>query len=205
MGLFFLLTQPAGAARSRARTEQQLEPRSRRGGQRPRPVTAASDVPPHAFPRRGELSGVVYTAPLSHFGPEDTIADWPPATAGPAAVARKWRAAVSQGTLVLTAIAEPQPAAAQPKKQQPKSPKGAAGKAKGGGSESGAAAAPAAGADADASAATGEAADGTEPPLPPPPPAKVGIPLEGCTGGPGWGREGVRLGRGRPCVKLMIA
>jgi len=198
---FYQVTQPASAAAAALQTgSQHRQPhcsRAQEGGRQRRPVTASSDVPPHAFCKQGQLSGVVYTVALSKFAPTDTIADWPPATSGPQAFAKKWRASVSQGTLVLTPLVEP-PAATGPQAKRQ-----GAGKQAGAGPTSvpPASAASAsqlamsstaeAGEPADASQATLSAEQqqdqqqqhpGGEPATAAAaaPAAKVGIPLEGC-------------------------
>ncbi|GAB4822481.1 hypothetical protein N2152v2_009527 [Parachlorella kessleri] len=202
---FYQVTQP-GSAPAHAPPTGSQQRQSRRdgaqeGGGLRRQVSASGDVPPHAFCKQGQLSGVMYTVTLSRFAPTDTIADWPPATQGPQAFAKKWRASVSQGTLVLTPLMEPSaPTDPQAKRQ-------------GAGKQATAAAAAATAAAPSASAAsasqlatpstaeTAEPADasrtgipaeqeqqqqhpGSEPAMgaaaAAAPAAKVGIPLEGC-------------------------
>lgn len=188
---FFQLTQPAhGGQPASANALQPRRSRPRRHGTQP--VTAAADVPPHAFVKGGELSGVIWTVPLSRFGPEDTVTEWPPATAGPGAYARKWRAALSQGTLVLTPILDPHPKVAADKAAHTAA--AMEGSASNGGSGEGAAEAAEAPGVAEAAAGSGEPAPA---PLLPAAPAKVGIPLDGCSGALAAGRVAAHRSRAR--------
>lgn len=180
MYLFLLLTRPGSTTSSAVDPlGQQAHPHRRRASGRPGGgVTAASDVPPHAFSKQGELSGVVYTISLSRLEPDAVIPAWPPATSGPDALAKKWKAVVSQGTLVLTPVVDPQQAQQQQqaagKKQAAARKEASSGEAAGASEEGGAAEGGA------AVSSSGEVGSGEAPPAAAP--AKVGIPLENCTG-----------------------
>lgn len=204
---FFQLTQLAAAAPAApAQPPIARSPMRRRQPRGGRPVTAAAEVPPHAFCKQGELSGVVWTVPLSRFGPEDTITEWPPTTSGPGASTTMWQAVLSQGTLVLTPLLEPQPAVASTSKQGTPTAAAAAAAAAADNGRASAAAGASEGAPALADAADGGAA--AEPggggssqdapaAAPPAAPTKVGIPLDGCTGGANASKTPLGLPRSR--------
>ncbi|PSC67060.1 testis-expressed sequence 2 -like, partial [Micractinium conductrix] len=165
--------RPGAPAATRA---AQLQPsgRARRRGAAAaaHAATLPGPAPPHAISLRGEFSGIVYTAPASAWRREDTPGNWPP-TCEPSHPFRAWEATVSQGTLVLRPLLPP------PGAKPPSPPRGTGGggaqqdKLPAGGGSSTAAEAPP-GADQAATAAAPAAE-------PAPAPAKVGIPLEGCT------------------------
>lgn len=174
--VFFQITKPGRA--SSASQPLRSGPRGRRRSiHASSAATSPGPTLPHAIAVRGELSGVVYTAPMSAWRRADTVANWPP-TCEPPQPFCAWEASLAQGTLVLRPIVPP------PGSKPPSPGRNGAAKQLGAAEGAGAAGSSrqlqAAGSEAAAASGSGAANPGA-PAAPTPAPAKVGIPLEGCT------------------------